>query len=156
VNRLRQLPGVAGRPASEIRQLVREWHRQALPAINTESFAVTWREARCLWARTDSAKQTFQRIADAAMQERPPALVELLGYAGDKATVRLVLLCRALQRHHAPKPFFLGCRHAGAVAGVDRTTAHGIMQMLVEDGVIELVTKGTRGRASEWRYLGDD
>jgi len=58
-------------------------------------------------------------------------------------------------RHHGTAPFFLGCRKAGEIMGTDRDTAAKRLKMLVADGVIELVAKGTRGRASEYRYRGD-
>ena len=56
-----------------------------------------------------------------AFEETPPAFAGQRGYRG--ALVKLVLLCRELQRVWGNRPFPLDIRTAGNLIGVGRTTA---------------------------------
>ena len=67
----------------------------------------------------------------------------------------LVALCHELQRHAGDGTFFLSCRKAGEVLGVDPKTAWRWLFLLTREEVLKLVKKGTRAskQASEFRYL---
>ncbi len=62
-----------------------------------------------------------------------------------------------LQRVSGEKPFFLACRTAGKLLGVDHTTASRGLFLLRNDGLLEEVEKGNRinRRASRYKYRGD-
>ena len=67
----------------------------------------------------------------------------------------LVAICRELQRAAGTNPFFLGCRTAGRLLGVDHTTAWRWLWLLKQDGILHVVEKGdhAKRRASRYRYL---
>ena len=69
----------------------------------------------------------------------------------------LVGICRELQRASGDNPFFLACRTAGKLLGVNHTTASRWLFLLRHNGVIQEVEKGdqVKRRASRYRYLGD-
>ncbi len=67
----------------------------------------------------------------------------------------LVALCKALQDAKGDRPFFLGCRSAGKLLDVPFQRAAKWLRRLTHDGIIELVTKGSKatGMASEYRFI---
>ncbi len=67
----------------------------------------------------------------------------------------LVALCCELQRVAGEKPFFLGCRTAGELIGVEYSTASRRFLLLRNDGLLEEIKKGVPGRASRYKYHGD-
>ncbi|MCC6653322.1 MAG: hypothetical protein IT348_19380 [Candidatus Eisenbacteria bacterium] len=80
---------------------------------------------------------------------------ELPGEYDDPSVDRLLALCQLLAKHHSPgEPFFLGCRGAAELLGFgNRNLAARALLLLVEDGWLELVTKGAGSRASRYRFL---
>jgi hypothetical protein len=70
-------------------------------------------------------------------------------------TRRLVAICRELQRTSGENPFFLSCRIAGNLLGLDQTTAWRRLGMLVADGVLLVAQSGTAHWATRYRYAGD-
>src|SRR5262249_1295604 len=72
---------------------------------------------------------------------------------------RLLRLCAALQQQYGEKPFFLGCRLAGELLGLDKDAANALLRQLKDEGFLVLVSKGRqqviKGQltsvASEWR-----
>ena len=78
-----------------------------------------------------------------------------LGY-GSPETRRLVMLCRELQRASGSGPFFLSCRTAGELLGLDHMTAWRRLQVLRLDGVIEETCRGTKTKAARYRYVRND
>lgn len=65
---------------------------------------------------------------------------------------RLVHLCFELQLLNGKDPFFLGSRDAGRVIGCAHIHAAGFLKGLVSDGVLILVSSGTRGKASRYKF----
>ncbi len=155
--RLKKHPELSDKPVQAVRRHVQRWHKRAYPNIGTKPFADTWQDAVGAWGRIDQRPGLIEALNHAAIAESPPGIVGELGYADDPLTVSLVVLCRALQRHHGDNPFFIGYRQAAEVVGTDAMTAMRRMKMLEADGVIKLVSKGghKEGRANEYRYLGD-
>jgi hypothetical protein len=153
---LKSHPEFAKKPVASVRQYVQAWHQEALPFVRTREWAATWSDAIEAWKSIDVDRVAFQAIATSAMTEAPPDLVSELGYGDDEPTVRLVLLCRALQRYHGDRPFYLSCQRAGSVIGTDKQAAGKRLNMLEADGVIKLVSKGSRAthKASEFYYTG--
>ena len=89
------------------------------------------------------AAETRESPAEAARYEQP----ELK---------KLVAICRELQRISGTSPFFLSCRTAGQLLGVNHSTANRWLYLLAKGGVIVETSKGERStrRASQYRYLG--
>ncbi len=136
----------------ELRAIVQEWHRLALPVIGTKDFATSWAEFLSGW---DKVRAPHGAIMDSIVQgidhtaPLPPAIAQLgYGTAGN----RLVRVCQALQAHHGTDPFFISARQAGEVLGVHFTDASKMLSALVADGVLTLVSKGAGKVASRYRF----
>ena len=71
-------------------------------------------------------------------------------------THRLIKLCRELQRASGDGPFFLSCRTAGELLGLDHNTAWRRLGMLVSDDLIQTVEPGTKTKATRYRYVASD
>ena len=53
------------------------------------------------------------------------------------------------------EPFYLDCRTAGRLLGIHYVLANKWLRLLVMDGVLSLVSRGIRNKASEYRYIAD-
>ena len=62
-----------------------------------------------------------------------------------EAMLRLVVICRELQRARGEGPFYLSCRKAGQLIGVDHDTASRWLRVLVVDGILVPAWKGRPG-----------
>ena len=71
-------------------------------------------------------------------------------------THRLIKLCRELQRASGESPFFLSCRTAGELLGLDYKTAWRRLKALCADEVIQCVKPGTQRSAARYRYIAPD
>jgi hypothetical protein len=82
-----------------------------------------------------------------------PMPKEASGYEQPKLRLQ-VALCRELQREAGKGHWFLGCRTAAALLGIDDTTAYRWLFLLEQDGLLERVETGSKAarKASEWRY----
>ncbi|MCH8807867.1 MAG: hypothetical protein IH986_17515 [Planctomycetes bacterium] len=71
----------------------------------------------------------------------------------------LVALCRELQRAAGDAPFYLSCRTAERLLGVNHMKAWKWLAGLTNDGVLREVEKGgqagTARRATRYRYVAD-
>lgn len=101
----------------------------------------------------------FERAVASAREAETPACA----HHHDDPRVRfLIRLCRELADIAAYGEFYLGCRKAGEVCGVDRMTAHRWLRMLCREGIIEVVdhpgTQTDYGRraATVYRWTGGD
>jgi hypothetical protein len=141
----------------ELRPILREWHRQALPYIRTHDFAESWTDFVVAWERVQRpAGQTFRAAAQAADSGESPPIAEEFGYDGHLR--RLAALCWQLAQQWGSRPFPLGCEIAGRYLGVSTKHAGRLLKALQFDGVLELVSKGSNrsGKASEWRFCGTE
>lgn len=91
--------------------------------------------------------------------ERPLPSAALSGpYAQSPRIQRLIALCCELANANGDdKPFFLSCRDAARLIGTSWVHAATQLRGLVISGVIEEISKGTRGQngnATEYRWIG--
>lgn len=137
----------------ELRAIVAEWHRLALPFIGTKDFATTWTDfTRGLEKVRQPHGETMQAILETVDHSMPmPDRITALGY-GD-ATHRLIRICEALQKHAGENPFFLSARQAGELIGMHFTDASKVLYALVADGVLILIKRGAGKQASRYRYV---
>ncbi len=135
------------------REVVREWHRIASPIIGTKDFAITWNDFRTAWKKVKHPSgQVFQNILSGVDHDAPiPAGISRLGYGPNGQ--RLVRLCMALQHHHGSEPFFLSARIAADQLGIHFTDAAKILSSLVDDSVLELVSRGVGRTASRYHFM---
>jgi putative DNA primase/helicase len=96
---------MAGKPLAEIKPIVRQWHKDALPIIGTKDFDTTWADFLNAWARAkhglgdDVLSSAWRKCQSTAL---PP---EALAY--DSVPVRnLVALCAALASQSPDGRFF--------------------------------------------------
>ena len=150
--RLKSIPALADLDAEQLLPIVKTWHKEALSRIATKAFDESWFDFRYAWEHVERASNegpiamTYAR----AIQQDPPRCS--LRYE-QEALRRLVSLCRELQAEAGDKPFFLAGRTAAELIGVEHRTAARWLQMLRQDGVLELVCAGSRHKASEYRYV---
>lgn len=146
--------GAGERSAQGAEAIVERWHSAALNYIATKEFTETWLDFATAWTRIKyPAGQEPVAVSFRNALARPlPAAAEQY----DELQVRLlVALCRELQHGAGHEPFFLDCRTAGRLLDVPYRTAARWLQLLALDDVLDVVRVGTRGKSSEYRYLGD-
>jgi hypothetical protein len=152
---LKAIPSLANATLVNLKETVRQWHQQALPVIGTKAFDETWAEFAYAWPRVRTAlgvDTVASALARADAAELPAAGADY----DSPHTRRLLKLCRELQRDSGASPFFLSCRKAGKLLGVDHDTASKFMGMLVGDGVLSLSKAGTARTAARYRYIAED
>lgn len=139
----------------ELRAILQEWHRLALPAIATKAFSVSWAEFEHAWRSVKYPHgETLGAIIDGLDLKAPlPDQLLALGYGEHEAP--LLHVCMALQGHAGDEPFFIGARTAAELLGhTDHSTAAAMLRAFVADGVLELVKRGVGKVASRYRYIG--
>ena len=139
-----------------MRPLVQQWHAEAYPSIQTKDFAVTWAEFIYGWDRVNQPFGAVMAtaIANAESSQFDITCLERLGYQ-DRAR-KLVVLCFELQKMHDPNPFFLSCRIAADHLGVSPTEANRMFGTLVFDKILTLVTRGSMGKASRYKFISQE
>ena len=139
--------------AKAVKSLCREWHRRALPKIDTKPFDETWADFVYGWNRVKYPKgEGMLKIAVDKALEAINHLSAEQEYESEEAQL-LVRICYELQRLQGENPFFLSCYSAGYVLGVSHKKANKMLQMLVADEIIVLVEKNTTTRATRYRYV---
>jgi hypothetical protein len=148
---LRSLPQFVGAEPEALVGIVRCWWGLALPVVTTKDWETTWEDFRRAWAGVCCPVGTgplFEGAWKKASASTP-----------DGTTVeRLEALCRELQSANGDRPFFLDCRRAGALLGVNRMTAWRAFGKLEKAGILVRVSTGTNwrggGEANSYRYVG--
>lgn len=138
-------------PRDELRVVVMEWHRLALPVIGTKDFATTWIDFLRGWEKVRSPHgATLAAILSGMDCGAPlPDAIVALGYG--EAGNRLYRICMALQAHAGDEPFFVSARQAGEMTGMHFTDASKVLSAFVADSVLELVARGVGRVASRYR-----
>jgi len=151
---LKRNPRLAGLSARALKPVVRDWHGRAGPMVATKDFTTTWADFGRAWSRaTGTGREAVLEAWERAKASAPPAAAMELDLDGPK---RLACLCRELATMNGGV-FFLSCRFAGELLGVDYTTANQWLYVLVLEGVLEVAEQGTRGgRATRYRYICPD
>ena len=154
--RIRVDPQLQGVPIHELRPLVAEWHRLALPFIRTKPFDETWADFVEAYNNTDLARcgdAAAMAMKRADANDLPP---DALRYV-TPVIQRLVALCAELRRGSPDGDFFLSCRKAASVLGTsDYKSVARWLQMLVADRLLVEVSKGgpNTNKASRYAWKG--
>ncbi len=151
---LKAIPQLADADPQQLKPIVREWHSKALPVITSKPFEETWIDFLKGWpnVRFPRGEEPMAAIFERACSEGIPDVADQY----EQAELQLLVgICRELQRAAGTGPFYLACRTAGRLLGVDHTTANRWLFLLVVDGVLAEIEKGDRRnrRASRFRYL---
>ena len=119
--------------------------------IGTQPFDPTWADFVYGWPCVKFPKGSepmTQVLANANASELP----EMAGRYDCPRTHRLIKLCRELQRAAGEGVFFLSCRKAGELVGIDQTSAWKRLRMLETDGVLQATARGTKTKATRYMY----
>ena len=155
---VKSLPQFADADPRQLRDIVRLWHKRALPRIRTKEFEETWIDFLKAWPRIKYAKgqEPMTQIFEKAIQLDPPSIA-VEKYPGNSKLTILTSLCRELQRAAGENPFFLSARTAGRLLNVSPMQASRWFFLLQSDGILKLVSKGgtteTVRQASRYRYV---
>lgn len=141
--------------------IVRRWFENALKYDKTREWIPTLVEFRHGYARVKHSYKTGSlSVVAKTIDEMKPPKFAIDSYGCEPNLVRLVLLCKQLQRYHGTDPFFLSCASAAEQMGLktrknkfDSSRANRWLNLLVQDNVLRLVRKGYTGKASEYLYL---
>ncbi len=153
---LKSVPWLADAGAAGLKPHVQRWHDLGLAkgVIGTVPFEETWIDFLQSWPKVKSPKGAERMTAIFEAVQAAPVPKVALQY--EQQGLRLLVgLCRELQCRAGDEPFFLACRTAGNLLGVDHTTAWRWLFLLGHDGIVEEVEKGNRRRrrASRYRYV---
>jgi len=157
---LKSMPEYTEADPKVFRDIVRQWHRQALPNIGTKEFEETWIDFLKGWPkiRYKIGEEPMAQIFQKAVQFEPPR-VAVEKYPSNDRLQLLTSLCRELQRAAGDGPFFLSCRTAARLMQASAMQVSRWFFLLEEDRILTVVAKGgTREnprRATRFRYIGD-
>jgi hypothetical protein len=146
------IPALADLELKQLRPIVEEWHRLALPTIGTKPFDDTWKEFTYAWPRVKFPVGD-DRLAAAVRAAEAEPLTEVAKQYECPKTQKLVAICAALQKLWGDSPFFLSCRKAGELVGLSHDAACKLLGMLVADEVLTVAQEPTVTRATRYRYL---
>ncbi len=151
--RLKAHQELAGYEGLQLRIAMEWWYKAAREIVGTKDWDETWSDFLHAWdnVRTPFGESMQVVLEKAKLASNPICAAQFDG----EPTKLLVRLCRELQQRSGEEPFFLDCRSAGEAIGTNKDSAHKRLRLLVMMDVLERVTKGHTGRASEFRYTGD-
>jgi hypothetical protein len=150
---LKAMPDCHDAPAEAFRNVLVEWHRQARPYIRTKPFDETWTDFCYAWPRVafPHGQDPFSKLWEKAMRMKEP---DAAARYDCPKTRKLICLCDVLQEVAGEGPFFVACRKAGELIGLDPANAWRRFRMLETDGLLEVVQRGTKSAATRYRYRG--
>jgi len=154
---LRAIPALANSPPEAIKPYLKKWHAGAVGTIATKPFEESWLDFAEGWQNVKFP--AGQGPIDLAFAKASISTLPACAAGYEQQAVRLlVCLCRELQALSGQEPFFLSSRTAAALLQVDHATAARWLKLLRLDGVLYLVTEGSKktGRASTYVYKGGD
>ncbi|MHB8953847.1 MAG: bifunctional DNA primase/polymerase [Pirellulaceae bacterium] len=156
VRSLKSVPAHATAEPRELKPYVQRWHQLARPMIRTKPFEETWIDFLRAWPKVKFPKgaEPMVEIMERVRVADLPS--ESLQFEQEKLRL-LVAICRELQRSAGTQPFFLSCRTAGQLLGVNHKQAWRWLFLLVEEGLLYVVRKGQQGSgpATRFRYLAE-
>jgi hypothetical protein len=155
---LKAIPNLADASAATLRPIVREWHNRTVDRLGLGAeFTDTMVAFMTAWPRVrvpagpspvelalSRAKESDPPEQAAALFEEPPILL-------------LASICRELQRLTGEGPFFLDCRAAGRLVGLDHNTAWRLLNKVFCDpgvGILRAGKKGNKKKANRYFYVG--
>lgn len=133
--------------ADDLAPVFRRWHHLALEGIRTKDFEESWVDFKVAWKKCN---HQFGSKLDSALSVLPDIPPQLLNPNYGERTLKLIRICLALQKQAESTPFFLGCRKAGELLGISHTNAANYLQMLADDGILKLISKGSGQLASRY------
>ena len=150
---LRYNARIAASEVAKLRDIVQQWHRFALPIINTKDFDSTWSDF--LYAFDHARYPLGVNPLDlAAMRVDPLSLPEVASLYDGMPTRRLIGLCYQLAIMDVGKRFFLSTHDVARRLGIQQPQVWRLLRMLERDGVIKCTERGNERRATRYQWLG--
>jgi DNA-binding transcriptional MerR regulator len=120
------------------------------PLDSWPDFVEGWPRVR-VPAGEGAIETAFKRTKQSAL---PSALAE---FYGQSPIALLGSVCRELQRIVGDGEFFIDCRTAGRLIGVDHTTAWRFLKVLCADRFLAAGAKDSKAarKASRFRFIGE-
>lgn len=136
-----------------LRPLVVGWHKHFIDVIGTKNFSETWADFRRGWrdAKVPYGQGIVEIIDSIDFDIAIPQSLIDLGYGAKE--FELLLICRQLQLINGEDPFFLSVRNAGKFINYHYTGAAKMLNSLLADGFLELVTNATMVKAIRYKCL---
>lgn len=151
--------GLAARPLSELKAIVKEWHQQALPIIGTKPFDESWCDFVRAWETAMIPLKSDPIAGGWMLTQQQTASGGLPACAAeyDSVPVRMLVgLCRNLAVLRPDRHFFLSCHAAARLLAAKPMQVHRWLAMLAADGVLSVVKVGNERRATRYEYIGGD
>jgi len=135
------------------KSVVIEWHRLSGKHLKDESIDILWAQFKTSWDKIKypTGDAIFLTLIRKAESSKYPPICNDYEDVGKE----LIRLCAVLDTHWSPGPFYLSCRLAEEMYGFSHAKMAKLLELLVLDGVLELVKKGSMGRASRYKFLAD-
>jgi hypothetical protein len=138
---------------AELEAAFAQWWSAAKPLLAPDADFGEWRLVfEDTFAKTHAAlgaNSLAEAIRRADSQAPPPQAERYTS----PMLKRLIAVCCQLQRLQGSSPFFLGVRDAAQVMDIkNRYHASAMLAGLVRDGILIEVEKGTRKRATRFRF----
>lgn len=155
VGKLKAIPNVRNLPAPKLFSIVREWHRRGFPRTSqTTSEDETLASFNGMWARRKFAageNPIWDALEDA--RSMPP----LPGTEDRSPPYRLLAAWwYALHRRNGGAEGYIACEDMAKGLGLSARRAWELCDLLCADGLLQVVERGRRGRASRHRYIGPE
>ena len=135
------------------KKVVGNWHKQSGIHLEDESIDILWAQFKTSWDKIKypTGDAIFLSLIRKAESSKYPPICNDYEDVGKE----LIRLCAVLDTHWSPGPFYLSCRDAERLFGYSHAKMAKLLELLVLDGVLELVKKGSMGRASRYKFLAD-
>ena len=150
-----------GEPINDsFKRIVDNWKRSSTISLENESLDILWAEFKTSWNKIKFSAdgELFWKLLMIAEDSEYPPICKNYDDVGKD----LIRFCAVLDAHWSPEPFYLSCRMAEYEFGHSHAKMAKLLELLVLDGVLELVeqgkligNKGQKGRASRYRFLAD-
>lgn len=157
---LKSMPEYTEAEPRQFESVVRDWHKRALPNIETKEFEETWIDFLKGWKKIKwkIGESPMAQIFEKAIQLEPPKIA-VDKYPEHNKLKILVSLCRELQRAAGTNPFFLSVRTGGRLLNVSHMQISRWLFLMESDGILMVITKGGTSenprKATRYRYIAN-
>ncbi|MGD9874512.1 MAG: BT4734/BF3469 family protein [Kiritimatiellia bacterium] len=132
--------GLSDAPKSELKKIVREWFRLALPHIKTKDFTETWADFVYAWDRVRTPLSEGAIISAWHRVESEPLPEVCEAYADNERASRLLALCWHLKRQDGT--FYLSMPQAAKLLKMHPHQVLRFLKMFRADGLFSIIEKG--------------
>ena len=157
---VRTIVGFDRQIEDKYKKVVKTWKLKSGVFLEDESLDILWAQFKTSWNKIQYSTDAefFVKLVQIAVNSEYPPICE--NY--DDIAKELIRLCAVLDAHWSPEPFYLSCRMAATYFGYSHSKMAKLLELLVLDGVLELVEQGKligntgqKGRASRYRFLSE-